>query len=367
MGRNMNFFACFVLILFPCTAFGQNTCFFDAIYQFGDSISDTGNFIRESSVGASTYGRLPYGMTYFQKPTGRCSDGRLMIDFIASSFGLPYLNAYLDKYATFNNGVNFAVAASTALDTSVLRSKGIQPHFTNSSLSVQLGWFKNHLKTICSTETDCKKKLENSLFMIGEIGGNDYIYVMTMQLMQQNNGNFLKFVLQSSNGAMQEVIHLGARYVVVPGEFPVGCFPVFLSPLQNIVDQFAYDGLNCIPFGNMFAMYHNAQLIQAIAELKEEFPNVKILYADYYSAFLRVLQNAGNLGLEQDSLMKTCCGDGGGEHNFNFRKMCGQNGSQVCQDPGKRVSWDGIHLTEKAYKGMADWLINNLKPQLNCN
>jgi hypothetical protein len=56
------------------------SCGFDAIYQLGDSISDTGNFIQEKP--SSVYARFPYGETFFNKPTGRCSNGRLMIDFI---------------------------------------------------------------------------------------------------------------------------------------------------------------------------------------------------------------------------------------------------------------------------------------------
>lgn len=38
---------------------------FDKIYQFRESLSDTGNFIRESLIGAqSIYARLPYGMDF---------------------------------------------------------------------------------------------------------------------------------------------------------------------------------------------------------------------------------------------------------------------------------------------------------------
>lgn len=53
-----------------------------AIYNFGDSISDTGNLIRESPAGLLQYiAKLPYGMD-MHGPTGRCSDGYLMIDFL---------------------------------------------------------------------------------------------------------------------------------------------------------------------------------------------------------------------------------------------------------------------------------------------
>ncbi|KAF9625703.1 hypothetical protein IFM89_026283 [Coptis chinensis] len=120
-----------------CNAHNGN-CTYDAIYQFGDSFSDTGNFIREPARANTTFTRLPYGQTYFNKATGRASNGRLIIDFFAEALGLPLLNPYLQKNASFSHGVNFAVGGSTALNNSVLLQNGIISPVTNSSLSVQL-------------------------------------------------------------------------------------------------------------------------------------------------------------------------------------------------------------------------------------
>lgn len=53
-----------------------------AIYSLGDSITDTGNLVKEAPPGMfETIKHLPYGVT-FGHPTGRCSDGLLMIDFL---------------------------------------------------------------------------------------------------------------------------------------------------------------------------------------------------------------------------------------------------------------------------------------------
>lgn len=52
---------------------------FKRIFSFGDSIIDTGNFV--STVGSTPIKELPYGMTYFNRSTGRVSDGRVIIDF----------------------------------------------------------------------------------------------------------------------------------------------------------------------------------------------------------------------------------------------------------------------------------------------
>lgn len=55
---------------------------FDRIITFGDSISDTGNYYLLSGKANTGIGALPYGETYFRRPTGRYSDGRVVVDFV---------------------------------------------------------------------------------------------------------------------------------------------------------------------------------------------------------------------------------------------------------------------------------------------
>ncbi|KAI9395040.1 hypothetical protein POPTR_005G177900v4 [Populus trichocarpa] len=64
-------------ILNPISAL--KSCEFPAIFNFGDSNSDTGGFVASFPPLNSS----PYGETYFQMPAGRFSDGRLIIDFVA--------------------------------------------------------------------------------------------------------------------------------------------------------------------------------------------------------------------------------------------------------------------------------------------
>jgi hypothetical protein len=51
------------------------------IFSFGDSIIDTGNFVYLTGNGPSQFKELPYGMTYFNRPSGRICDGRVLVDF----------------------------------------------------------------------------------------------------------------------------------------------------------------------------------------------------------------------------------------------------------------------------------------------
>ncbi|XP_058223946.1 acetylajmalan esterase-like [Rhododendron vialii] len=354
-----------LLQLLPSNAKSLITCHFDQIYQLGDSISDTGNLIREKPIGSATqFTRLPYGETYFKRATGRCSNGRLMIDFIANSSGLPFLSPYKKTDGDFAHGVNYAVAGATALPTEVLAEKHIPTMGTNSSLNVQLDWMSTHLNSICTPETDCLEKLKNSLFMVGEIGGNDYNYALLNGKGIDEVQSLVPEVVEAIIGTVRQVIGYGAARVVVPGNFPIGCFPIYLTTFQTNNSN-AYDVHHCLKELNSFSKYHNDQLQEAIQQLKREYPNVVIVYGDYYRAFQWIFQNAPFLGFDFYSTQKACCG-AGGDYNFSFTKMCGDPEIPVCQDPSKHLSWDGVHLTEEAYKIMTGWLIHDVLPKLHC-
>lgn len=65
---------------------GSKSCGFQAIYNFGDANSDTGG---RSAIFAEN--PSPYGETFFGKPSGRVSDGRLIIDFVGKQVTMSIL------------------------------------------------------------------------------------------------------------------------------------------------------------------------------------------------------------------------------------------------------------------------------------
>ncbi|KAG5541620.1 hypothetical protein RHGRI_021449 [Rhododendron griersonianum] len=127
----------------------------------------------------------------------------------------------------------------------------------------------------------------------------------------------------------------------------------------------AYDEDNCLTKLNDLATYHNHQLKEAIRELKKDYPNTVIVYGDYYRAFQRLFRNAESLGFDGASSQKACCGTGG-DYNFNLTEMCGAPGVPVCRNPNEHISWDGVHLTQEAYKIMSEWLLSDIVPKLHC-
>lgn len=77
--------AAFFLFLSPlCGAYSGEQKLFTSIISFGDSYVDTGNLVRwEDPVLADVNLRnLPYGETFFGHPSGRDTDGRVVLDFI---------------------------------------------------------------------------------------------------------------------------------------------------------------------------------------------------------------------------------------------------------------------------------------------
>jgi hypothetical protein len=55
---------------------------YNAIYSFGDSLADTGNLLASGPKLFKEITNPPYGESYFHKATGRCSDGRLVVDYL---------------------------------------------------------------------------------------------------------------------------------------------------------------------------------------------------------------------------------------------------------------------------------------------
>ena len=70
-------------------------------------------------------------------------------------------------------------------------------------------------------------------------------------------------------------------------------------------------------------------------------------------------------GFDACSVQKSCCG-AGGAYDFTLGKTCGIPGVPVCSNPDERISWDGIHMTHKANQYMANWIVNDILPKLNC-
>ncbi|XP_031131452.1 GDSL esterase/lipase At1g28590-like [Ipomoea triloba] len=340
-------------VLILLASIGYAAACYSAVFGFGDSLTDAGNLIRLEPDGTVPHMYFPpYGETYFDKPTGRCSDGRLIVDLIAQHYGLPLpppsIPASLEGDKNrLRAGVNFAVVGSRALDAQFYEQRDIFDTVTNVSMTDQLNWFKELLPSLCSSPHDCKELLDGSLFVLGEFGGNDY----THSLLSGKGINvirpFIPIVTRAIAQAVHELVELGARTVMIPSVLPLGCAASYLTyyPSPNPDD---YDELGCLIWVNEMASYHNQLLQQQLANVREIHPYANIVFADIYNAAMEVYQGPDTYGFSGGAL-RACCG-GGGPYNFNTSAQCGNEGATACDNPSSYVNWDGYHLTEAAYQ-----------------
>ncbi|KAE8732450.1 GDSL esterase/lipase [Hibiscus syriacus] len=358
-------FTSVIFVFVTVTSFGSPVigCF-TSIFSFGDSLTDTGNLLR---ISISESSRLPhaafppYGRTYFHRPTGRFCDGRLVIDFLAEALGFPLLPPFYGSKSggleEFQKGVNFAVAGATALNSSFLGEQGIYSVSTNISLGVEVNSFKDLLPSLCSSSSNCREFLRNSLIVMGEIGGNDYNHPFLQGQNTEKIRQLVPLVVDVITSSIN-LIELGAETFLVPGNFPIGCSPSLLTRFQNSSkDQ--YDPLTgCLTWLNQFSKYHNKLLRKELDGLRNRHPDTNIIYVDYYDTSTRIYHSPEQFGFKET--LKACCGTGD-VYNYDPSKSCGYPPlERCCKDPSSHINWDGIHYTEAANRWFASVALEDL-------
>ncbi|KAM6549721.1 hypothetical protein CsatB_021397 [Cannabis sativa] len=340
----------------------SDNCKYPAIFNFGDSNSDTG------SISAAFFPRpAPNGVTFFHSPAGRVGDGRLIVDFIAKYFGLPYLSPYLDSFGTkFRHGANFATGGATIRRSNdSLFISGISP-FPFDIQTVQYSNFKNRttmLYTQAKRNSDIRKNFprpkdfSKSLFIV-DIGQNDLAAgFRNMMMTKEKLVAEIPDMMNLFSLGIQFLYQQGARTFWIHNTGPIGCLPSTLFDVRNPVPGFL-DGNGCIKSQNDMAKEFNRQLKRKVSELKAQLPFAALTYVDMYAAKYSLISNAKKLGFYEN--LNICCGS----FKDGVRKYCGnnilKNGTQYfvdpCKDPSLHISWDGIHYTEAANR----WITNQI-------
>ncbi|KAF0920557.1 hypothetical protein E2562_035666, partial [Oryza meyeriana var. granulata] len=252
-------------------------------------------------------------------------------------FGLPLLPPSKASGSDFKKGANMAIIGATTMNFDFFQSRGLgNSIWNNGPLDTQIQWFQQLMPSICGN--DCKSYLSNSLFIVGEFGGNDY-----------------NAPLFGGKSIDETLFGLGAVDIVVPGVLPIGCFPIYLTLYQSS-NQDDYDQNGCLKSYNSLSVYHNGLLKQGLAGVQSKYPAVRLMYGDFYAQVTQMVQSPGSFGLKYG--LKVCCGAGGqGSYNYNNQARCGMSGASACGDPENYLVWDGIQFTEAAYRSIADgWL-----------
>ncbi|KAK7266098.1 hypothetical protein RIF29_18738 [Crotalaria pallida] len=359
--RNLNdVLVCFTLCLASSLvqvyggSYGSNKCWYPAVYNFGDSNSDTG-----AISAAFTAVQPPNGESFFGSLSGRASDGRLIIDFIAEELKLPYLSAYLNSVGSnYRHGANFATGGSS------IRPGGYSPFHLGLQIS-QFIQFKSHTKILFNqlsdnrTEPPFKSGLprpedfSRALYTI-DIGQNDLAFGFQHTSKKQVLTSIPNILSQFSQ-AVQQLYNEGARVFWIHNTGPIGCLPysyIYYEPKKGNLDA-----NGCVKPQNEIAQEFNRQLKVQVFQLRRKFPQAKFTYVDVYSAKYQLISNAKS----QDfvSPLEFCCGSFYGYH-INCGKKAIVNGTvygNPCKNPSQHVSWDGIHYSQAANQWIAKHIL----------
>ncbi|XP_057437378.1 GDSL esterase/lipase At5g14450 [Lotus japonicus] len=336
-------------------------CAFPAIYNFGDSNSDTGGI-------SAAFEPIPppYGESFPQKPSARDCDGRLIVDFIAEKLNLPYLSAYLNSLGTnYRHGANFATGGSTIRrQNETIFQYGISPF----SLDMQFVQFKQFKARTKQLYQEAKTALERSKLPVPEefskalytfdIGQNDLSVGFRMMNFDQMRESMPDIVNQLAS-AVKNIYELGGRTFWIHNTAPIGCLPVNLFYKHNLPAGYL-DPYGCVKDQNVMAVEFNKQLKDRVVKLRTELPEAAITYVDLYAAKYGLISNTKNEGFVDP--LKICCG----YHVNDTHIWCGTigtaNGKDVfgnaCEKPSMYVSWDGVHYAEAANHWVANRILN---------
>ncbi|KAL9246521.1 hypothetical protein vseg_020045 [Gypsophila vaccaria] len=341
----------------------NNECQFPAIFNFGDSNSDTGGL-------SAAFGQIgpPAGETFFRSPAGRYCDGRVVVDFIAQSLGHPYLSAFLDAIGSnFSHGANFATAGSTVRpQNTTLHQSGFSP----ISLNVQNYQFNDfqrrsqifRQKGPIYEELLPKEEVFSKALYTFDIGQNDLTAGLFLNMSTDQVKEYIPDVLNQFTTVIKNIYNQGGRYFWIHNTGPVGCLPYVMDRLPIKASQ--VDKIGCASPFNELAQYFNKKLNETVVGLRKDLQQAVLTYVDVYSVKYDLLSHARKYGFENP--LRACCGHGG-KYNYNINIGCGGKiivkGKEIliaksCEHPSKVINWDGVHYTEAANKWVFDRIVN---------
>ncbi|RVW54900.1 GDSL esterase/lipase [Vitis vinifera] len=338
------------LILLHLPVISPSNFTYPAVFNFGDSNSDTGGL----AAGVAFPVGAPNGETYFNKPSGRFCDGRLIIDFLMDSMDLPYLNAYLDSIGapSFRTGCNFATGGATILPAN---AASLSP-FSFGFQVAQFIRFKARVLELLGKDKKLQKILPlEDYFRDGlygfDVGQNDLDGAFYSKSEDQVAA-FIPTILSEFEAGVERLYNEGARNLWIHGMGPLGCLARIIATFGK--DASKLDQFGCVNSHNRAAKLFNSQLHSLCAKLGSQLPRVNVTYVDIFAIKLNLIANFSQLGFKES--IAACCGYGGPPLNFDNRIACGQtkslNGSLVtakpCDNTTEYVNWDGNHYTEAA-------------------
>ncbi|MGI8504615.1 MAG: SGNH/GDSL hydrolase family protein [Hassallia sp.] len=277
---------------------------FDALYVFGDSLSDTGNTF------AATQGQIPVPrVNNSNRPAyfpGRFSNGLIWVDYFSSQInqpGLtptPFVALQTNPNTIPKDGINFAFAgAQTGRDSDF-------PGFQDNIPGVlgQVGLLRQNLQVD-----------PNALYSVFG-GGNDYF---------SGNTN-VNQVVQNLTNSIGSLAQGGAKNFLVfnlpnLGDSPFGKSLGFSAQLNQLTQE------------------HNRQLASAISNISTSNPDLNIYSVDINALFNTVGASPAKFGFKD---VTNPCVTG------NFLQV-----TDICDNPDDFLFFDNVHPSSRAHNLIA--------------
>ncbi|XP_071731968.1 GDSL lipase-like [Rutidosis leptorrhynchoides] len=304
-----------------------------ALFVFGDSLFDPGNNNYINTTTDFQANHWPYGQSYFNPPSGRFSDGRLIPDFIAEYAGLPFIPAYLEPANNeFTHGANFASGGAGAL---------VETHAGFVvDLQTQLRYFgelENYYRLNLG-DAKARQLLSNAVYLLS-CGGNDYQYFGKPYTKEQ----YVDMVIGNMTNVVKGIYEKGGRkfgFVTAP---LIGCWPAI---------RIQQPGHTCNEEINDVARLHNQALARQLQNLEKQLEGFVYSKFDISTSINDRMKNPSKYGFKEGEL--ACCGSGPFRGIYSCGGMRGRKEYQVCDNATEHLFFDSFHPNELASRQFAD-------------
>ncbi|MED6192832.1 hypothetical protein PIB30_013722 [Stylosanthes scabra] len=307
-----------------------------ALFVFGDSLFDVGNnnYINTTTDFQSNY--PPYGESYFNYPSGRFSDGRVLPDFIAEYAKLPLIQPYLFAgNQRYSDGVNFASAGAGAL---VETYQGLVV-----DLKTQLSNFQKVSKVLKQKlgETEGKTLVAKAVYLIN-IGSNDYLVPLSQNSTSSSSyEKYVGMVVGNISNVIKGIHKVGGRKVGILNQPPFGCIVSVKTMLNGSKGS-------CLEQPSSLAKLHNNFLSKELQKLKTRLKGFKYSYFDYYNWAFDVINHPSKYGFKESGV--ACCGSGPNNGYYSCGGKRTSKDYDLCKNPSDYVFFDSVHPTEGVNK-----------------
>lgn len=284
---------------------------FDAIYTFGDSLSDTGNVY---TVSGQTFPPEPF------YTNGRFSNGNNWVDYLGQKIGINPVNytSLSPSNSIPSSGVNFAFGAA--------KTDGALAGAPFSGVKQQVDAYESLLNGQSADP--------NALYIVW-VGANDYLDGATNP----------QSVVDNLSASIEDLINTGARNIMI-GNLPLlGEIPAASSQGEQVSGAL-----------NALTIAHNTFWDRELDRLSSLFPQSNLISLNTFELIANIQANPEAFGLSDGT--NNCT-------SIDFPNVSAADvpGWQNClsNNPDEYFFWDNQHPTTAGHQLIANFAAQSLQ------